>query len=437
MRTNIEETSTLRRKVTIELEPGEIAQELNRAYDELRRTVRLKGFRPGRAPRKLLERFFGDHVRGDTIQNLIKQYTGKALSELALEPVAPPEVVTEETDLAKALRFSAVFDVKPQFVVKDYENFKLLQPRVEVKDEEVEAALQRMRERQAVLRKEEGRDTVEAGDFVLGEIECWHEGKPLSGFKLEGRIIRVSPDSLPHGLDGVLIGAKLGEPVRKTKSYPPEYGAADLAGKTVEWRATVKEIFRRELPALDDDFARDQGDCQSLEELRQRIREQLMEQAHAEGQRRLKQGLLDLILERNQIEAPESMVEAELRALEAEFAATLEMGGMASEQAAAAAREHRDELRVRAEKNVRSTLVLDALAEQEKVEVSDEELAERVAALVRQAERDRPKVAEFYRDEERRAALRRSMRREKTIELMLGRSQIESEAQAEEQSTEP
>ncbi len=119
MNVNIETTSALRRKITIELEPVEINQELDRAYKDLKRSVQLKGFRPGRAPRTLLERFFGDQVRGDVIQKLVKEYTGRALDENDLKPVVEPEIVTEESDLKKAqLRFSATFDLKPALLVR-------------------------------------------------------------------------------------------------------------------------------------------------------------------------------------------------------------------------------------------------------------------------------------------------------------------------------
>src|SRR5271154_3803968 len=132
MNINIENASALRRKVTIELEPDEIKRELDRSYNELRRTVHLKGFRPGHAPRQILERLFGDQVRGDVIQKLIKESTEKVLAENEFKPVAEPEIVTEETDLAKALRFSAVFDVKPTIVIKDYQGLKVPRPKIEL-----------------------------------------------------------------------------------------------------------------------------------------------------------------------------------------------------------------------------------------------------------------------------------------------------------------
>jgi len=424
MNVNIENASALRRKVTIELEPDEIKRELDRSYNELRRTVHLKGFRPGHAPRQLLERLFGDQVRGDVIQKLIKESTEKVLAENELKPVAEPEIVTEETDLAKALRFSAVFDIKPTIVIKDYQGLKVPRPRIEVGDQEVEAALQRLRERLAPLKKVIDRNVVEGGDLVIAEIEGFEDGKPIPGSKAEARLVEVSDQALAHGLHEVLMGAQVGAPIQKLKSYSAEYKEPDLAGKTVEWRAVVKEIFRRELPALDDEFAKDHGECQTLDELRAKLRERLLEHAREQADARVRQGLLDLVIERNPVEIPESLVARERQAMEAEMAAMLEAGGMAHAEAVERVRQNRDELGPRAEKRARGGLIVDALAEQERVEISDDEVAERVARQVTQSG-ERERAARFYAEPENLAALKQSMLREKTLRLLLDRAQFE------------
>ncbi len=423
MQVNIETPSALRRKLTIEVEQDEIRRELDRAYNELKRGVVLKGFRPGRAPRQLLERFFGDQVRGDVIQKLVKEYTDKALEENQLKPIVAPEIVTEETDLTKSLKFSATFDLKPEIVVKDYEGLKVQEPTVEVSDKDVDEALERMRERQATLKKVDDRKQVGEGDYVLASIEGFEDGKPLSSVRSEDRLLEVSTRALAHGLDEVLMGAEVGAQARGVKTYGADYAQKDLAGKTVEWRATVKELYRRELPPLDDDFAKDQGDFQNLDELRKRVRADLEAHAREEADARARQGLLDLVIERNPIDVPESLIERERRALEAELAATLEAGGLDREQAAERVRANEQELRTRAEKRARTALIVDALADQEKVEVSDEELGERVARIVTQSGRERDRAAEFYRHEENREALRRSMRRDKALDLLLSRAQ--------------
>lgn len=427
MNVNIENTSALRRKLTIELEPDEITRELDRAYGDLRRSVQLKGFRPGHAPRPLLERFFGDQVRGDVIQKLVKEYTQKALDENNLKPVVEPEIVTEETDLKKTLKFSAVFDLKPEIVVKDYQDLKVPTANVEVGEQDVDAALERLRERHGTLKKVEGREIVEADDFVVAGFEGYEDGKPLEGMKFEDRLIRVSKETLAHGLDEVLMGAQTGVEVRKGHTYEPDYSEKELAGKTIEWHATVKEIYTRVLPDLDDEFAKDQGEYKDLAELRAAVRHDLEEHAKEEADARARQGLLDLIIERNPIDVPESLIAREERALEAELALTYEAGGMPREEALAQARGESEELKARAEKRARSALIVDAVANQENVEVSDEEVGERVARMVTQSGRQRDRVAEFYSREENRAALKESMRREKTLDVLLKRAQEPSE----------
>lgn len=427
MNVNIETTSALRRKLTIELEPAEISRELDRAYNELKRSVQLKGFRPGRAPRALLERFFGDQVRGDVIQKLVKEYTDRALDENDLKPVVDPEIVTEESDLKKAqLRFIATFDLKPELVVRDYEGLKVPKAKIEVNESEVDAALERLRERHATLKKVEGREVVEEGDFVVASFEGFEDGKPIPETKMEDRLVQAAAKVLAHGLDEVLRGAQIGAEVRKSRSYPADYAEKDIAGKSVEWRASVKEIFTRVLPDIDDEFAKDQGQYQNLSELRAAVREGLERQAQQEADAHARQGLLDLILERNPVEVPESLTAREQRTLEAETVMALESAGVPHEAALDRARQNPEDLKVRAEKRAKAGLIVDAMADQERVEVSEDEVADRVAAIVTQSGRQRERAAEFYSHEENRAALKISMKREKTLDLLLTRAQSES-----------
>lgn len=422
MNVNIESTSALRRKVTIEIDPDEIKRELDRTYNELRRGVVLKGFRPGHAPRNLLERFFGDQVRSDVTHRLVKEYTEKALGENNLKPVVEPEIVTEETDLPRVLRFSAVFDVRPELVVKDYQGLKVPEENVEVSDRDVENTIEALRERQATLKKVEGRTVVQEGDVVLATVEAFEGEKSLMEGKVESRLLQVSKSALAHGVDDVLLGAEIGKEARATRSYPAEYEDKELAGKTVEWRATVKEIFERQLPPLDDDFAKDQGDCQNLAELRERVRADLVQRARAEADSRARQGLLELIVERNPVEVPESMASREQRAMEIELAATLRAGGVPEEQITEQVRANAQEFQNRATKRARNALILDALSDQEHVEVDDDELAERIGLILRQSGRGRDRLADFYSHDENREALRRSMRRDKVLEALLERA---------------
>jgi trigger factor len=424
MNVNIEEPTSLRRKVTIEVEPDEIKRELDRAYNELKRGVVLKGFRPGRAPRNLLERFFGDQVRGEVIQKLVKDYTDKALEENNLKPVVAPEIVTEETDLQKSLKFSATFDLRPKIEVKDYEGLKVPESKVEVTEDQVNEAIERYRERQATLKKVEDRTVVNEGDYAMASVEAYEDGKPLSPNKPEDRLIEVSKRALAHGVDEALIGAETGKESKINKTYEADYAQKELAGKSVEWRATVKEIYRRELPTIDDDFAKDLGD-ENLEAFRTRVRKELLEHTKQEADARVRAGLLDLVIERNPVELPESLVAREVQAMEAELHSTLEAGGLSHEDATERVKQSAEDLKTRAEKRARTALIVDALADQEKIEVDDEAVGDRVVEVVTQSGRNRERAAEFYRKPENLAALKQSMRREKALDFILSRAKRE------------
>jgi trigger factor len=426
MNVNIEEPNSLRRKVTIEVEPDEIKHELDRAYNELKRGVVLKGFRPGHAPRNLLERFFGEQVRGEVVQKLVEEYTKKALEEHDLKPVVAPEIVTEQTDLQKdlALKFSATFDLRPTIEVKDYEGLKVPQSTVEVSDQEVEEAIARFRERQATLKKIEDRTVVEDGDYALASVEAFEDGKPLSKTKPDDRLVEVSERALAHSVFEALKGAEIGKENRLSKTYAADYSQKELAGKTIEWRAMAKEIYRRELPTVDDDFAKDLGD-ENLEAFRTRVRSELLAHAKQEADARVRQGLLDLVIERNPVELPESLVAREVSAMEAELHQTMEAGGLSHEEASERVKQNAEDLKTRAEKRARTALIVDALADQEKIEINDEELGERVAGIVTQSGRNRDRAAEFYRKEENREALRQTMRREKALDFILSRAKRE------------
>src|SRR5271154_4711013 len=437
MNVNIEEPNGLRRKLTIEVEPDEIKHELDRAYNELKRGVVLKGFRPGHAPRNLLERFFGEQVRGEVAQKLVEEYTKKALDEHDLKPVVAPEIVTEQSDLQKdlALKFSATFDLRPTIEVKDYEGLKVPESRAEVTDAQVEEAIERFRLRQATLKKIEDRTIVEEGDYALASVEVFEDGKPMSSSKPDDRLVEVSERALAHGVHEALIGAELNKEMKASKTYPGDYSQKELAGKTIEWRATPKEIYRRELPTVDDDFAKDLGD-ENLEAFRTRVRNELLAHAKQEADARARQGLLDLVIERNPVELPESLVAREQAAMEAELHQTLEAGGISHEDATERVKQSADDLKTRAEKRARTALIVDALADQEKIEVDDEELGDRVAEIVTQSGRNRDRAAEFYRKEENREALRQSMRREKALDFILSRAKREDAGEPTEAAAE-
>jgi trigger factor len=270
---------------------------------------------------------------------------------------------------------------------------------------------------------------VAENDFVVAAFEAFEDDKAIAGTKVDDRLLKVSKETLAHGLDEVLIGAEAGTEVRKPRSYPADYVEKEVAGKSVEWRATVKELYNHVIPELDAEFAKDEG-FDDLEALRAKAREVLEGRARNEANGRARQGLLDLIIERNPVDLPESLVARETRNVEHELASNYEAAGMSHEDAHARARENADDIKARAEKRSRSALIVDAIADQENIDVTDDEVAERIGQMVTYAGRARDQMAEHYRSEENRAALKQVMRREKTLDRLLERAQGENTAAA-------
>jgi trigger factor len=261
----------------------------------------------------------------------------------------------------------------------------------------------------------------------VAAFEAFEDGKAVEGTKVDDRLLKVSKETLAHGLDEVLLGAEAGAEVRKPRGYPADYIEKEIAGKNVEWRATVKEIYSHVVPELDAEFAKDEG-FDDLDALHAKAREVLEMRARNEANGRARQGLLDLIIERNPVDLPESLVARETHNVEHELAQSFEATGMSHEEAHARARENADDIKTRAEKRSRSALIVDAIADQENIDVTDDDVAERIGQMVTYAGRAREQMAEHYRGEENRAALKQVMRREKTLDMLLNRAQGEPAA---------
>ena len=262
---------------------------------------------------------------------------------------------------------------------------------------------------------------------MIAGFEGFADGEAVTGTKFDERLLRVSKDTLAHGLEEVLTGAEVGVEARKEREYPADYAEKEIAGKKIEWRATVKEIYERVMPQLDDEFAKDEG-AEDLAGLRAAVRKELEAAAEREADARARQGLLELIIERNPVELPESLTAREQRLIEHELASAYESGGVPHEAAIAEVREEpgrnqgasgeacaggdggRCDCRSGKDRNHATT-----------------KSATASAMIVTGAGRSRERVAEHYAHEENRAGLKQVMRREKTLDQLLQRAQAGAE----------
>ncbi len=375
MKVEVSDLSPIKKRFEIEVPPDEIERETQRVVRRYARQVRIPGFRPGKAPLDVVRSRFRKEIEEDVRDGLITRTYGEAAREQGLEPIADPVLEKVEHEAGGPLRFNTTFEILPRFEAKGYRGVEV--PRVEdpVGEADVDKLVEEIRQGHARLVAVDDK-AAETGDVVVTDVE----GTPSEGepFKRENVLLEVgATENLPafnEGLDGVRAGDVREFPVE----YPAEYHAENLAGKTVRYRLSVHEIKTREIPALDDDFAKDLGEFDDLAALKARVREDLGHRRAREADAQARRDLLDKVLLENPVPLPESLVEDEIRHRLEDMARSMILQGIDPEKVDLDWKQLRDRHEEQARKSVHARLVLDAVARQEGIEVSREEVDARI-----------------------------------------------------------
>jgi len=420
MRVDIDVLSPVRRKIRVELPAETVDREFSRAYEGVSRRAKIKGFRPGKAPRSVLQGLYGDEVRGQVLTRLVENSLREVFRERGLQVVSRPEVEADDFGEGKAFSFSALVEVKPEIQIQRYLGLELEKVKLSVSETQVESALRRLQESHAHLEPVEDRDFVERGDFAVLDFAGSVDGQPFPGSKAENHLLEVDGgNALPQFEEG-LIGLKKDREHTISVAYREDYFDRELAGKTAEFRVAVREIKKKVLPPLDDDFAKDHGECASLYELRQKIHARLENELREIQTQNLKEQLLTRLIEAHPFEVPPAMVNQQVRFLMERRQNRLKaLGrGIPSEE------EMRKELEPQALRQVQATLLLEKIASLEKIEVSEEEIRQRIEAMVRSAREDGTALREFYRRDDAREDLRAQMVFERTLDFLAERANV-------------
>lgn len=427
MQITVEDLSPIKKKIGVALPAEEVRAEIDQAYRGLQQRARIKGFRPGHVPRAILERYYGDQVRSEVIGKLIQDSYVRALEQHQLHAVARPEIVADEVKADAGLSYSATIEIKPTFVVTGHDGIEASRTVAPVAEEAVDAQIERFRQSLAQFARRDDRDTVEQGDLVELGYTGVVEGRALPGASAESRVVEVGAQTFPPPFDERLVGMKRGESAHIDVTYPERHHSAEIAGKRVTFRVEVKEIGRKELPTLDDEFAKDHGECASLGELREKVRVALASSAEREADDAMRAAVVRTLLERNPIDVPDALVERRFHSMAHELG--LPETSPDDPERAAQLDGLRAELRQRAREAVHSALVLERVAVQENLEVADGEIDDRIAQALRSAPRERERLAEIYRSPEARREVRERIAQEKALDWLAGHTRITSDAQ--------
>jgi trigger factor len=414
----VHDESPVRKRIEIEIPADEVQRELDRGFERVRQRAHVRGFRPGRAPRKVVEQVYGEQVRREVVTHLVEHSFHHALEDHRLAVVGSPEIDGGELVPGEPLRYTALVDVRPEIALGDLTSVSVERPAAIVSDADVDRTLEVLRERAAELRPIVDRAVVEAGDMVTIDLVSQLGDDRQTR---QGVVVEAGAGAFPLALERQLVGQRLGSDVTFEVPYPADYANASLAGKTVTFDVRVSELHTKELPPLDDDFARDHGQAESLADLRGRVRVDLEQQAAAQADGRVRESVLDVLLAQHAFEVPPSLVGRRGDTILASLGVRLPEGAEA-EQVLARLRE---QVRPQAEREVRADLLLDALASREAIEVTDGDVDAEIAAMAAR-ERQAPERLRAINDRpEARDALRTRMRRVRALEHAVSLARIE------------
>jgi len=424
MNVNVEEISSIKKKVSIEIPVDQVAKEVDSFYGELGKKARIKGFRPGKVPRNILERHFKDYVKAEIIQKLIQDTYPTALSEKDLHPVSPPVIDPGELENGKSFQYTAIIEIKPEIKIEGYLGLKIEGKKEGVKDEEVEERLKNLQNLHANLKTISEVRPIQTGDYVIIDYEARKDGEPLEEGKAIDFTVEVGSGRFIPALEEKLLGLGPEEEKDIEVSFPDDYGYQKWAGKTISFHVKIKEIKEKILPPLDDEFAKDLGDYSSLEALKAKLKGEIEKEKELMLERQLKDQVVDQLLQANPFEIPESMVDEQAKALVSNTKLRLATQGLALKNLNVSEEKLQEDYREMAKRQVRTFLILEKIASQEGISVTDDEMEERLKEI---SERTRQKfdvVKRYYEKNGLIPELKAEIMTDKTLNFLFQKAEI-------------
>lgn len=418
----VEDLGPTRKRIHVMVPEEVVKKEIDGVYFELKKTAKVKGFRPGKTPRQILERYYSDYVTEQVISKLIGNTYEGALTESKIRPVSRPTLENEELTEGEPFKYSAVVDVSPEIHVGDYIGISVKKRELKIEKEDVTQRLDQIRNLHAQLKMIGEERPVREGDFVLIDFEGSIDGMPFKGGKGESVSIEIGAGRFSTDLEKGLVGARCDGEKEIEITFPEDHRERELAGKKALFRVKVREIREKVLPSLDDEFAKDVG-SESLKDLKKKIRSEIEEEKKLEINRELENQIIEFLIEKNEFEIPESMVNRQVDALIRELKLNLAYQGVEFRTSGLDEEKLREEYQDRAVRQVKSTLLLNRIAELEKIDVTEGEIGQKFEEIGRKTNRTRSQVEASYSKNGLVESLKAQVLEEKTLEFLRNKAE--------------
>lgn len=409
-------------KLTIEVSAEELEKAIQNAYMKQKSKISLPGFRKGKVPRHMIEKMYGVEIfYEDAVNEIISQEYPKAAEESGLEIVSSPSIEVEQIEKDKNLIFTAEVAVKPEVTLGKYTGVQVEKVDVAVTEEEVTAEIERERENNARMITVEGR-AVADGDTAVIDYEGFVDGEAFEGGKGENHSLVIGSHSFIDTFEEQLIGKNTGDDVEVNVTFPEDYHAPELAGKAAVFQVKINEIKTKELPELDDEFAQDVSEFDTLAEYRESVEKKLTERKENEAKRKKEDEAIQKIIEDSQMEIPDAMVDTQTRSMVDDFANRIAQQGLGMEQymqfTGTTIEQLMEQMKPDALKRIQSSLVLEAIAETEKIEISDDDVNAEIDTMAEMYGMEADKLKEYMGEGEK-ESMKKDLAIQKAVDFIM------------------
>ena len=405
MSVQVEKLEKSMAKLTITVEADKFGAALDQAYKKNKSKIALPGFRKGKAPRAMIEKMYGSSVfYEDAANELIPDAYEAAAKESELEIVAQPEIDVEQIEKGKDFIFTATVAVKPEVTLGDYKGIEVEKKTAEVTEEEVATEMDKARETNSRMITIDDRATQD-GDTVVIDFDGYVDGEQFEGGYAEDYSLVLGSHSFIDNFEDQLIGKNIGDDVEVNVTFPEQYQAEELQGKPALFKVKIKEIKVKELPELDDDFAQDVSDFDTLEEYKADVEKKILERKEQDIYREKEDAVIEKIIENATMEIPQPMIQTQARQMTNEFAQRIQAQGLSLEQymqfTGLTPQKMLEDLEPQALKRIQSRLVLEAVADAENIQASDEDVDKEMENMASMYQMEVDKLKELIGDDEK------------------------------------
>ena len=425
MQIKVESLSTIKKKVHFEIPADRVASEIEKVYAEIGKRASIKGFRKGKVPKSLIEKQYSEVMEQDVVKNLVNDSYFKALSEEKLYPVAYPEIENGDLKKGEPFKYTATIEVFPEVSVKDFDGLEVKKETYQFDEQVIVRRIEEMRQGLAQLKPVEGDRPAALGDFVTFDFIGSIDGVPFEGGQAEDFQLELGSGRFIPGFEDQMCGLKTGQAGEIRVTFPETYGKAELAGKEAVFAVTVKEIRVKELPALDDDFAKEAGEYENVAQLRSQLTQDYEKHEKERIEADFRERVVKALIDRNPLEIPEALVLQQLEQMLENTKKRLAYQRLSLEMMGLNDEGYRAQFMPVAESQVKGSMLLEALAKDQSITAEDADLDLKLVHMAGDNDQSLEAVRKFYLNNAKaKENLAAQIREDKAIEFLVERAKI-------------